>query len=79
MHLIVVDAQRFIKMPLSSFIVVVVVVVYIYIYIFFRCYGYPFFLFFLVSMYLSGILKFNLFNQCLFLNNIVRLVFNLIR
>ena len=28
MHLIVVDAQRFVKMPLSSFIVVVVVVIF---------------------------------------------------
>ena len=36
MHLIVVDAQRFVKMPLSSlagiYIVVVVVVIYIYIF-----------------------------------------------
>ena len=30
MHLIVVDAQRFVKMPLSSFIVVVVVVIFIF-------------------------------------------------
>ena len=43
MHLIVVDAQRFVEMPLSSFIVVVVVVIYINF--FYRCYGYPFSLF----------------------------------
>ena len=40
MHLIVVDAQRFVKMPLSSFIVVVVVVIFIIL--FYRCYDYPF-------------------------------------
>ena len=56
MHLIVVDAQKFVKMPLSSFIVVVVV----FLIFFNRCYGYPFS--FLVSMYLSGIEKFNLLN-----------------
>ena len=28
MHLIVVDAQRFVKMPLSSFIVVIAVVIF---------------------------------------------------
>ena len=47
MHLIAVDAQRFVKMPLSSLagisIVVVVVVIYMYI---FCCYCYPFSFFF---------------------------------
>ena len=61
MHLIVVDAQRFVKMPLSSFIVVVVVVIFIYIF-FIVVLVIPFPFSFLVSMYLCGIVKFNLFN-----------------
>ena len=60
MHLIVVDAQRFVKMPLSSFIVVVVIVIFIIFFIVVMVIPFPFS--FLVSMYLSGILKFNLLN-----------------
>ena len=61
MHLIVVDAQRFVKMPLSSFIVVVVVVMFIIFFIIVvMVIPFPFSL--LVSMYLSGIVKFNLLN-----------------
>ena len=49
MHLIVVDAQRFVKMPLSSFIVVVVVVIFIFFFIVVMVIPFPFS--FLVSMY----------------------------
>ena len=44
MHLIVVDTQRFVKMPLSSFIVVVVVVIFIIFFIFVMVIPFPFWL-----------------------------------
>ena len=57
MHLIVVDAQRLVKMPLSSLagisIVVVVVVILIYIYIFVVIVIHFLFSFRLVSIYVE--------------------------
>ena len=50
MRLIVVDTQRFVKMPLCSFIVVVVVVIFI-IFLFIVVMVIPFPFSFLVSMY----------------------------
>ena len=55
MHLIVVDTQRFVKMPLSSFIVVVVVVIFIIFFFVVMVIPFPFS--FLVSMYLCRIVK----------------------
>ena len=59
MHLIAVDAQRFVKMPLASLAdisIVVVVVIHIFFFLFFfRCYGYPFSFLSWVSIYLSVI------------------------
>ena len=59
MHLIAVDAQRFVKMPLASLAdisIVVVVVIHIFFFLlFFRCYCYPFSFLSWVSIYLSVI------------------------
>ena len=60
MHLIAVDAQRFVKMPLASladiFIVGVVVRhIFFFLFFFFRCYCYPFSFLSWVSIYLSVI------------------------
>ena len=59
MHLIAVDAQRFVKMPLASladiFIVVGVVIHIFFFLFFFRCYCYPFSFLSWVSIYLSVI------------------------
>ena len=59
MHLIAVDAQRFVKMPLASLAdisIVVGVVIHIFFFLFFfRCYCYPFSFLSWVSIYLSVI------------------------
>ena len=59
MHLIAVDAQRFVKMPLASLAdisIVVVVVIHIFFFLLFlRCYCYPFSFLSWVSIYLSVI------------------------
>ena len=59
MHLIAVDAQRFVKMPLASLAdisIVGVVVIQIFFFLFFsRCYCYPFSFLSWVSIYLSVI------------------------
>ena len=59
MHLIAVDAQRFVKMPLASLAdisIVVVVVIHIFFFLFFCCcYCYPFSFLSWVSIYLSVI------------------------
>ena len=59
MHLIAVDAQRFVKMPLASLAdisIVVVVVIHIFLFLLFlRCYCYPFSFLSWVSIYLSVI------------------------
>ena len=59
MHLIAVDAQRFVKMPLASLAdisIVVVVVIHIFSFsFFFRCYCYHFSFLSWVGIYLSVI------------------------
>ena len=71
MHLIAVDAQRFVKMPLASLAdisIVGVVVIHIFFFLFFfRCYCYPFSFLSWVSIYLSVIVLFNLFNSVMFI------------
>ena len=60
MHLIAVDAQRFVKMPLASLadisiVGVVVRHIFFFLFFFFRCYCYPFSFPSWVSIYLSVI------------------------
>ena len=58
MHLIAVDAQRSVNMPLASLAdisIVVVVVIHIFFFLFFFCYCYPFSFLSWVSIYLSVI------------------------
>ena len=59
MHLIVVDTQRFVKMPYCCRCCCIIYNIYIF-FIFVMVTPFPFS--FLVSMYLCGIVKFNLFN-----------------